>query len=144
MIAARNPAKYLSLSGAFFTLSRPDRFCEKVDIAEKCICNVVMITRFCFFLSNLKLHNQIFSISNKNSHLKIRLSLLNSSDVFFVVEVVEIVECLRYRGFRVIDKLWRTVEIVEDLLHLTSINVAKGLRNRSFCKSRFVESWRGQ
>lgn len=98
-----------------------------------------MITRFCFFLSNLKFHNQIFSISNKNSHLKIRLSLLNSSDVFFVVEVVEIVEGLRYKGFRVIDKLWRTVEIVEDLLHLTSINVAKGLRNRSFCKYRFIE-----
>ena len=55
------------------------------------------------------------------------------------MEVVEIVESLRYRGFRVIDKLWRTVEIVEDLLHLTSINVAKGLRNRSFCKSCFVE-----
>ena len=59
--------------------------------------------------------------------------------MFFVVEVVEIVESLRYRGFRVIDKLWRAVEIVEDLLHLTSINVAKGLRNRSFCKSCFVE-----
>lgn len=59
--------------------------------------------------------------------------------MFFVVEVVEIVESLIYRGFRVIDELWRAVEIVEDLLHLTSINVAKGLRNRSFCKSCFVE-----
>lgn len=96
-----------------------------------------MITRFCFFLSNLKFHNQIFSISNKNSHLKIRLSLLNSSDVFFVVEVVEIVESLRYRGFRVIHELWRTVEIVEDLLHLTSINVAKRAAKSQFLQIPF-------